>query len=82
MIQRCRVCGQCAGGLVSATRSMQPWPEPDCCPACVGKPAEPEDLDRLVAHVLERAARETAGLREKERTGERIGAEFVEMRLR
>jgi len=56
MIQRCRYCGQCAGGLVSAARPMLPWPEPDLCPNCVSRKHEPTPEDKELLEFIARNA--------------------------
>lgn len=58
MIQRCRVCGVIAGGLVVSDpmyghQSIQSWPEPDLCPQC--PPGPDKELEELTATITEAA---------------------------
>lgn len=82
MIHHCRICGLNAGGLVRV-RGLDEcdWPEPDLCPACVGKP-EPEDEGlKAIKAVLEKARQEVQQQIKKEREGEYITADIMQMIL-
>jgi hypothetical protein len=82
MMHRCRVCGICAGGLVRDRYGPDEvnWPEPDLCPTCPAD-AEAETYPQFKA-LIEAARQQVAPIIEKERAGEHITAEIMEMRLK
>lgn len=59
MIQRCRHCGVCTGGLIhhrqEETQEGILWPAFDCCPACISLINEPSEEERTINEKIEQA---------------------------